>query len=164
MRRRAAGPDRDSGGFEDRWVRLEETFRGAGSLNGELTPRCQAALRAVLDALGKKAGPEDTRSRAQRDHDALEEACRRLLGSACLPGRAGQPVQIQLSMTLDQLRRRDGAAAAGTAGRRDRGLPGPPGPPGWRGPGRPDPCGWCRWLWGRRVRVSSRAMAAGRAG
>ena len=76
MLRQTAGPDKDGDGFEDRWIRLEETFRGAGSLNGELTPRCQAALRAVLDALGKKAGPEDTRTRAQREHDALEEAWR----------------------------------------------------------------------------------------
>ncbi len=112
MRRRAASPDRDSDGFEDRWLRLDETFGGSGRLNGELTPRCQAALRAVLDALGKKAGPEDTRSRAQRAHDALEEACRRLLGSACLPDRAGQPTQIQLHMTLDRLRRLDGEGAA----------------------------------------------------
>jgi hypothetical protein len=111
IRHRTAGPDKDGDGFEDRWVRLEETFRGTGSLSGELTPQCQAALRAVLDSLGKKAGPEDTRSRAQREHDALEEACRRLVGSACLPDRAGQPTQIQLSMTLDRLRRQDDAAA-----------------------------------------------------
>ncbi len=136
MRRKAAGPDRDGDGFEDRWVRLEETFRGAGSLNGELTGRCQAALRAVLDALGKKAGPEDTRTRAQRDHDALEEACRRLLGSACLPDRAGQPVQLQLSMTLDQLRREHAAAAAAGAG--TAGAAGADGP--WPAAGPGDDC------------------------
>jgi hypothetical protein len=28
----------------------------------------------VLESLGKKAGPEDTRTKRQRDHDALEEA------------------------------------------------------------------------------------------
>ncbi len=126
MRRRAAGPDKDGDGFEDRWVRLEETFRGSGSLGGELTPQCQAALRAVLDSLGKKAGPEDTRSRAQRDHDALGEACRRLLGSGCLPDRAGQPAQLHLSVTLDQLRRQYEAGGAGP-------VPAGPWPPA--GPG-----------------------------
>jgi hypothetical protein len=50
----------------------------------------------VLDALGGRAGPEDTRSRAQRDHDALVEGCRRLIAAGGLPGRAGQPAQIQL--------------------------------------------------------------------
>ncbi len=116
IRRRTAGPDRDGDGFGDRWVRLAETFRGSGSLAGELTPQCQAALRAVLDCLGRKAGPEDIRSRAQRDHDALAEACRRLLGSGCLPDRAGQPAQLHLSVTLDQLRRQHEAGQHGTGG------------------------------------------------
>jgi hypothetical protein len=35
----------------------------------------------MLDALGKKAGPEDTRTASQRHHDALEEACRGWLPS-----------------------------------------------------------------------------------
>src|SRR5262249_24488523 len=64
---------------------------------------CAAAVQAVLDALGKKRGPEDTRTRAQRDHDALEDALTRLIAANCLPDPAGQPPQIQLHMTLDQL-------------------------------------------------------------
>jgi len=105
MRRRTARPDQDGedDGFADRSVRLLLHYRGAGKLDGELTPQCAAALQAVLDCLGKKAGPEDIRTRMQRHHDALEEACRRLLASGCLPDRAGQPAQIQLHMTLDQL-------------------------------------------------------------
>ena len=43
---------------------------------GDLTAECAAALTAMLDALGKKAGPEDTRTTSQRHHDALEEAWR----------------------------------------------------------------------------------------
>ena len=59
----------------------------------------------MLDALGGRAGPEDTRTRAQRDHDALEEACLHLIArpGRRLPGRAGQPTSIQLHMTLSQL-------------------------------------------------------------
>jgi len=124
MRRRLARPDTDDDGFEDRWVRLETTFRGAGSLGGELTPGCAAALGAVLAALGKKAGPEDTRTRRQRDHDALEEACRRLIASGCLLDRAGQPTQILLHSTLDQLRSLPGAHDAEAA------WAGPAAPPG----------------------------------
>jgi hypothetical protein len=60
--------------FGDRWFRLGITFGGAGRAEGDLTPGCAAALAAVLEALGKKAGPEDTRTGAQRRHDALEEA------------------------------------------------------------------------------------------
>lgn len=109
MRRRLAAPDRDDGrGFEDRTLRLATTFRGAGKIDGDLTPACTAAVRAVLDALGKRVGPEDDRSVGQRQHDALEEACRRLIASGFLPDRAGQPTQIQLHMTIDDLLNRAG--------------------------------------------------------
>ena len=93
--------------------RLDVTFGQAGKLNGNLTPQCTAALGAVLDALGKRAGPEDLRTVWQRRHDALEEMCRRLIASAGVPDRAGQPVQIQVHMSLDQLRGLDGAAGSG---------------------------------------------------
>ena len=117
MRRRTAAPDRDDpgGGFDARRVRLGLTFGGAGVLEGDLTPACAAALAAVLEALGKKAGPEDARTAPQRRHDALEEACRRLIGAGFVPDRAGQPTHIQLHLTLDQLRDLPGAAAAQTA-------------------------------------------------
>ena len=104
IRRRVAAPDKDRGdGFADRGLRLATTLGGAGRLTGDLSARCAAALRAVLDSLGKKAGPDDTRTIPERDHDALDEALRRLLAARCLPDRAGQPVQLQLQLTLDQL-------------------------------------------------------------
>jgi hypothetical protein len=115
MRRRLARPDEDGDGFEDRRLRLATTFRGAGKLDGDLTARCAAALGAVLDALGKKAGPEDTRTKGQRAHDALEEACRRLIASGGLPDRAGQPTQIVVHMGMDRLRGLSGADAAQAA-------------------------------------------------
>jgi Domain of unknown function (DUF222)/HNH endonuclease len=90
MLARCAGPDEDTGdGFADRGLHLGVTFRRAGRLNADLTPECTAALSTVLDALGKKAGPEDERTGAQRRHDALEEACRRLIAAGHIPGRAG---------------------------------------------------------------------------
>jgi Domain of unknown function (DUF222)/HNH endonuclease len=106
--------DDDGGGFAGRRVRLLTHFRGAGALDGELTPDCAAALRAVLDSLSAKAGPEDTRTPGQRQHDALAEACRRLIAGG-LPDRAGQPTQIHLHMSLDQLLHLPGAARAAAA-------------------------------------------------
>jgi hypothetical protein len=44
-------------------------------MRGDLTPECNTAVRAVLEALGKKAGPEDDRTEGQRFHDALQLAC-----------------------------------------------------------------------------------------
>jgi 5-methylcytosine-specific restriction endonuclease McrA len=105
--------DRDEGdGFADRAVWLGTTLGGAGWLAGDLTPACSAALSAVLESLGKRAGPEDIRTAAQRRHDALEEACRRLVAAGMLPDRAGQPTQVQLHMTLAQLRDGEGACRA----------------------------------------------------
>jgi Domain of unknown function (DUF222) len=104
-------PGGDDDGFAGRRVWLDLHFRGAGKLNGDLTPECAAALAAMLDALGKKAGPEDTRTTSQRHHDALEEAARRLIAGG-LPDTAGQPTQVQLHVTLDQLRDLPGAADA----------------------------------------------------
>jgi hypothetical protein len=125
MRNRCAAPDGDGDdGFNDRWLRLDRTFRGAGKLDGDLTPGCTAALDAVLESLGKKAGPEDTRTKRQRYHDALEEACRRLIAAQSLPDRGGQPTQIQLHMSLDQLRGLPGAPRAEEA------WPGPAAGPG----------------------------------
>lgn len=137
IRARTAGPDRDADGFEARWLRLEQTLDGVGSLQGQLTARCSAALEAVLGTLGRKRGPEDTRNRSQRDHDALEEACRLLLAAGCLPARAGQPVQLQVHMTLDDLLSRSGAGSEAPDARATSTLadPGPGRPAGDRRPG-----------------------------
>jgi hypothetical protein len=99
--------------FGDRWFRLGLTFGGAGRAEGDLTPGCAAALAAVLEALGKKAGPEDTRTSWQRRHDALEEACRRLIRAGMVPARAGQPTQIMVHLSLAQLRGAPASAAEG---------------------------------------------------
>jgi 5-methylcytosine-specific restriction endonuclease McrA len=104
-----ADTDPEDENFIARNLRLARHFRGHGKLDGDLTPECAAALQAVLDALGKRAGPEDLRSPGQRRHDALQEMCRRLIAAGGLPDRAGQPTQIQLHMTLQQLLGLDGA-------------------------------------------------------
>jgi hypothetical protein len=101
--RRHAQPDDEGDGFEDRSLSLATTFGGAGRLEGDLTARCAAATEAVLGALGQPRGPEDTRTTGQRRHDALEEAMTRLIAAGMLPQRAGQPVRLELDITLDQL-------------------------------------------------------------
>jgi len=101
-------PDRD---FNDRGVRLETTFQGAGVLHGDLTPECAALVAAVLDALSAPGGAQDDRTREQRYHDALGEAMRRLAASGLLPERAGQPVRAWAHMSLAELLRLDGSSA-----------------------------------------------------
>ena len=102
--RAQTSPDRDSDGFEERALWLGTTFGGAGRLHADLTPACAAALTVVLDALGQKAGPEDTRTAAQRRHDAIEEACRRLISGQMIPGRDGQPPHLTVHIDLNDLR------------------------------------------------------------
>jgi hypothetical protein len=109
----ANGEEKDP--FDDRALYFAQTFRSTGRVEADLTPAASAALRAVLDSLGAKAGPEDVRSKPQRDHDALEEACVRLIAAGMLPQRAGQPVHLQLQITLDQLRGLAGASATESA-------------------------------------------------
>jgi Domain of unknown function (DUF222) len=117
LHRQHAAADHDDDGFDDRSVRLAATLGGAARLEGDLTARCAAAVQAVLDSLAAVRGPEDTRTAAQRRHDALEEACTRLIAADCLPQRAGQPVRLELDITLDQLTRGgDGSPAGPGAG------------------------------------------------
>jgi hypothetical protein len=96
-------PDGDGPRFEDRAVKLETTFGGAGVMTGDLSPECAAVVSAVLDALSAPRGAEDDRTHLQRYHDGLEEACRRLVAAGLLPERAGQPVKVTGHIHLKDL-------------------------------------------------------------
>ena len=103
-------PEEDPNGlpdFEDRQVRVETTFAGAGVITGDLTPECAAVVTAVLEALSAPMGAEDNRTRDQRYHDGLAEAMRRLVASGMLPERAGQPVKVWAHVSLAELRAMD---------------------------------------------------------
>jgi hypothetical protein len=102
---RACPPDDQDPGraFEDRAVRLETTFQGAGLLSGDLTPECAALVGTVLDALSAPRGAEDDRSHAHRYHDALAEAMHRLVSAGLLPERAGQPAKVWAHISLADL-------------------------------------------------------------
>jgi Domain of unknown function (DUF222)/HNH endonuclease len=102
-------PDADAPDPGDRAVSLGTTFGGAGFIRGDLTPECAAAVRAVLEALGKKAGPEDDRTEGQRFHDALQLACTLLLRARLVPARAGADTQAVIHIPLSQLRQLPGA-------------------------------------------------------
>ncbi|HEY6792574.1 MAG TPA: DUF222 domain-containing protein, partial [Trebonia sp.] len=109
--RQQQGPDPDDGddGFDDRYLKVATTIDGAGRINGNLTGECAAAVAAVLEALGKKAGPEDDRTEAQRYHDALQEACELLLRAQLVPDRAGAATRADVIIALSQLRSMPGA-------------------------------------------------------
>ena len=104
-------PDDDDDGFEERFVQLDTTLDGAGRITGNLTPECAAAVQAVLEALGKKRGKEDSRTAAQRFHDALQEGCELLIRAKMVPDRAGADTRVDVHIALSQLRDMPGASA-----------------------------------------------------
>ena len=112
QRWRASRPDGDEDGFDDRYVQAATTFGGAGVIRGNLTPECAAAVQAVLEALGKKAGAEDTRTEGQRFHDALQAGCELLIGAKMVPDRAGADTHVAVHIPFPELRQRPGAPEA----------------------------------------------------
>jgi hypothetical protein len=117
-------PD-DDDGFDDRYVQVGTTFGGAACIRGNLTPECNAAVQAVLEALGKKVGPEDTRTEGQRFHDALQAGCELLIRAKMVPDRAGTDTQVIVHIPISQLR--DLPGGSGLEDAWIRGLLGEPG-------------------------------------
>lgn len=111
--RSANAPDDDGDGrFRDRGVRLERTFGGAGKLTGDLSPECAGLVQKIFDALGKRIpGGEDLRGEEERNHDALMDACRRLLKAGLLPQSSGMDTKATVIIPLSELRTMPGASA-----------------------------------------------------
>jgi hypothetical protein len=109
-RQQQPDPEQPDDAFDDRYVQVGTTFGGAGVIRGNLTPECSAAVRAVLEALGKKAGPEDDRTEGKRFHDALQLACELLMRAKLVPDRAGADTQVIAHIPISQLRQMPGAA------------------------------------------------------
>jgi Domain of unknown function (DUF222) len=97
-------------GFGDRYLLLDTTMDGAGRIRGDLTPECAAAVTAVLEALGKRRGPEDFRTVGQRYHDALQEGCELLIRAKMVPDRAGADTRVDVTIPLSDLLGMDGAS------------------------------------------------------
>jgi hypothetical protein len=108
-RRQQPDAGEDESKFRDRHLRVGVTFGGAAVIRGDLTPECAAAVRAVIESLGKKRGPEDDRPEPQRFHDALQEGCELLLRARLTPDRAGADTQVIAHIPFSQLRAMPGA-------------------------------------------------------
>lgn len=106
----------------ERGVSVSKTFGGVGRINGDLTAHATALAQTVIEGLAVKRGPEDSRTRRQRRHDALAEAFQLLVGSDLLPERGGSKPQVKVDLDLATLRRLDGATEAETAWIRQKAL------------------------------------------
>ncbi len=84
---------------ERRYVNVSRTIDGRVAIDGMLDPEGGAQLSAAVNALATPTGPDDTRTAAQRRHDALVEVIAVGLRAGELPATGG--VLPQVAMTVD---------------------------------------------------------------
>jgi Domain of unknown function (DUF222) len=107
-----------------RFLELKQRRDGMWHLAGRLTNTVGTQLNAILDPLTKPRtssidNPDgtttdipDQRPQVQRLHDALEEACARLLKAADQPSVGGIPASVIVTIGLDDLLAKTGLAEA----------------------------------------------------
>jgi hypothetical protein len=93
---------------EAQWVRrgihLSPSIRGMRKVDGWLTDSAGEALETAVDANMPPPREGDTRTPAQRRHDALENLCRDWLDNGTTPTVGGEKPHISLLVDLDALR------------------------------------------------------------
>src|ERR1039457_6526311 len=94
------GDDDPGRSFEDRAVRLETTFQGAGVLSGDLAPECTALIGTVLEALSAPRGAAAPRSQDQGPQAALKGAWPGWVGAGWPRGGAGHPAGVWAHISL----------------------------------------------------------------
>jgi hypothetical protein len=91
---------------------------GSSTPLGKFTPEVTALLETGLNSLSAPQqnadGSPDSRSGAQRRHDALAEIVSRVLRSGTLPDTGGVPVTLIVRATVADLENRTGVALTGT--------------------------------------------------
>ncbi|MFD6680639.1 HNH endonuclease signature motif containing protein [Micromonospora parva] len=89
----------------DRHLTLSEQTDGRLRLTATLDAETAGLLRAAIDPLTAPSGPDDSRSAGQRRHDALADVCRLALRTGELPDSGGDPAQIVVTTSYDELTR-----------------------------------------------------------
>jgi Domain of unknown function (DUF222) len=106
-----------------RHLELKQRQDGMWWLQGKLTNTVGTQLNAILNPLAKPRSTElevdgatqrivDERPYGQRMHDALDEACGKLLKSADLPSVGGVPASVIVTIGVDDLLAKAGVAEA----------------------------------------------------
>jgi hypothetical protein len=118
--RQVADPDREQDRVErrhqQRGVWLTPTWEGMVALSGLLEPEAGQTLIAALEPLARPTNAEDTRGGGQRTADALTELARRQLEAGRLPQSGGVRPQLLVTVDLDSLLGRPGAAGGDLGG------------------------------------------------
>lgn len=101
---------------EARFLELRMTEGGGLWLRGFLDGEGGATLCSALEPLARTDGPEDRRTRERRQADALIELSARALDTGFLPRQSGERPHLQVTVSLDTLLDRPGAAAGDLQG------------------------------------------------
>ncbi len=109
----------DDGGFhadeqqryQRRRLHVSSTFQGMVAGDFELDAEGGATVITAIDAYARPV-PGDTRTPAQRRADALVELCRQALNRGAAPTCGGERPHVNVTIPLETLERRAGAAAA----------------------------------------------------
>src|SRR5712691_5827409 len=114
--RHVADPDGFFNEAEENYLRrrlhISQMSDGMYAVDGVLDPVTGASLKTAADALAKRKGPEDDRSRSQRMHDALGELVDHAMGQGTLPRRHGVKPHINLTTTIEGVKNELGAMPA----------------------------------------------------
>ena len=86
-----------------RGLTLSSTFNGMRSVSGLLTPEVGEALETALDQLAQHAGPEDLRSHAQRQHDAVGDLAAFFLAHGELSAINAERPRVVVTIDYDAL-------------------------------------------------------------
>jgi Domain of unknown function (DUF222)/HNH endonuclease len=98
--------------FARRRLHISQMADGMHAIDGLLDPVSGAALKTALDALAKRKGPEDERTRSQRMADAAGELAHHAMDQGTLPRRNGVKPHISLTTTIEGLKNEVGAPPA----------------------------------------------------
>ena len=89
---------------------VDTTIDGAAVLHGDLTPGVTALVKAAFSTYAARQGPEDHRTLAERQHDALGHICRQVL---TLTGQQPRPHQAPAGTTAGPDPASGGTTASG---------------------------------------------------
>src|SRR3977135_947410 len=114
--RHVADPDGFFNEAEESYLRrglhVSQMPDGMFKVDGVFDPVTGASLKTAAEAGAKRLGPEDDRSHSQRMHDAVGEILNHALGQGTLPRRHGVKPHINLTTTIEGLKKELGAPPA----------------------------------------------------
>ena len=100
----------------ERYLEMKNHEDGWLEVRGGFDPEAACLIRSVIEPLAKPDGKDDHREVAQRNADALVEACHHVLDQGSLPQSGGVRPHLYVTCTVETLRDIAGAPAGDLQG------------------------------------------------